>query len=123
MTRDVKGVEEKRLNQEVGARKNKEGAAGTLQQDSQEILEQQYESKMSKVSGATDFTILSDFSEVNKAQDKLKKQFVAYELMKFQRSKFSNYHESETLIDRIQHKSAILKALYCKKFQRYILCE
>ena len=119
MTLDVKGVEEKRLNQEVGARKNKDGTAS----DSQEKLEQQYESKMSKVSGATDFTILSDFSEVNKAQDKLKKQFVAYELMKFQRSKFLNYHESETLIDGIHHKSAILKALYCKKFERYILCE
>ena len=78
---------------------------------------------MSKVSGATDFTILSDFSEVNKVEDKLKKQFVADLEMKFQRSKFSNYHESETLIDRIPHKSAVLKAIYCKKFDRYILCE
>ena len=43
--------------------------------------------------------------------------------MKFQKSKFTNYHESETLIDRIAHKSAVLKAIHSKKFDRFILCE
>jgi len=39
-------------------------------------MEQQYQSNLSKGSGATDFTVLSNFTEVNKAKDHVKKQFV-----------------------------------------------
>ena len=71
MTLDVQGDQDKRLLKDPAGKETKEGGGGAGPEWG-DNLDEQYESKMSKVSGATDFTILSDFSEVNKVEKKLK---------------------------------------------------
>lgn len=82
-----------------------------------------YASQVSKISGASDFSFISDFSDVVKAKKNLKHKFLADILQKFQRSKFTTYHESETLVDRMQHRSPIAKCLYSQRHGRFIMFE
>ena len=84
---------------------------------------EEYRSSMSKISGATDFSYASDFSDVNKAKKDLKSKLVDNVLQTFLLSKYTKYHESETLVDRIIHKSPLITAIYSQKFGKYLLCE
>ena len=78
----------------------------------------------SKISGVnSDFTFVSEFSEVNKAKKQLKNKFIDNCLQKFLLSRFEKYHESHTLVDRIIHKSSIQQAFYSLKFGKYIMIE
>ena len=81
-----------------------------------------YYSVVSKISGATEFSVLSDFSEVAQAKENLGKKFLNDNFTRYQRSKFSVFRESETLFDKTKRKSHILKAVYSPKFQKYIIC-
>lgn len=41
----------------------------------------------------------------------------------FQQSKYEPYNESETIVDRMMHRSTILKVIYTDRFQKFILVE
>lgn len=88
-----------------------------------ENKDQNYDSQVSKISGATDFSYISDFSDVVKAKKNLKHKFLTDILQKFQRSKFTPFHESETLVDRMTHRSPIVKCIYNHRHARFIMFE
>jgi hypothetical protein len=87
------------------------------------VQDDNYYSKVSKISGASDFTVLSEFSEVERAKENLTKKFVNDNYLRYQKSKISVFRESETLFDKTKSRSHILKAIYSQKYQKYIICE
>ena len=75
-----------------------------------------FQSNDSGISGASNFSFASDFTVVNKAQKQFKQKVIEKQIEKFMLSKFNKFHESQSLVDRIIHKSAVLKAFFNPKF-------
>jgi len=85
--------------------------------------DENYKSGLSNITGKSDFSFVSDFSEVNEAKKNLQDQIVENVLQTFLLSKYHKFHESETIVDRIIHKSTLISAIYNMKFGRFIMVE
>lgn len=76
----------------------------------------------SKVSGDSDLSsYLSHFSEVEEVKEEFKKRVVEDTFQGYKKSKFEKYGESESVFDKTSHRSAILKAIYSERHERFFV--
>ena len=87
------------------------------------VEEEKYESQVSKITGASYFTVLSDFSEVKQAKEHLSKRIIKDEMDQFLKKKYNQFVESETLLDRMSHKAGLQQVIYCKQNEKFIILE
>lgn len=98
-------------------------ASEQMAEENENQDDENYKSGLSNITGKSDFSFVSDFSEVNEAKKNLQDQIVENVLQTFLLSKYHKFHESETIVDRIIHKSTLISAIYNMKFGRFIMVE